>query len=530
MLSFMRDTDREHNNKKILIISHGHPLWFLDRMSHGLTSKEILAQVDTDKDWYPPIAGAKKLEWHAIPRNDRGELDPHRPFIDETVLRCAQCEGDMRRIPDLVDAWFDSGAMPYAQWHWPFENEKTFKEQFPADYIVEAVDQTRGWFYTLLAIATLLGKDTPYKNVMVLGHTLDAKGKKMSKSKGNTMLAIPAMEMYGADSLRWYFFSTVSIGESKAVVPEEIKEKNKGFLATLANCMRFYELYVTEVVSDAGQAINALDKWILSRLHGTVASATESMDAYDPTAASRTIERFVTDDFSNWWLRRSRKRTDALPLLRTLLIEIAKLSAPFIPFTAEDMFLRLRNREDAESIHLTDWPTVSKRAISAKLEEEMVRVQEVVRAGLALRKELQIRVRQPLHAVTISGKKFDADLEALIKDELNIKEVHYQKTGDVVLDLALTPELSAEGLAREMIRQIQDMRKEAQYKFDQKIYCQWHSPNREVVDAIAHWGKDIERQAVLSDMVNVVPDAKAFDVQKETELVPGKKVWVGLKK
>ncbi|MBX4190406.1 class I tRNA ligase family protein, partial [Candidatus Parcubacteria bacterium] len=253
----MLELESTHRNKKILIVTHGSPISFLQGIALGLSEKEFNPLYNS---LLPVTAEIRKLNWRKIPRNEIGELDLHRPFIDSVTIKCPQCKSKMKKIPDLIDVWFDSGSMPYAQWHYPFENKQVFKQQFPADFIVEAVDQTRGWFWTLLAISTLLGKGAPYKNVMVLGHTLDEKGLKMSKKLKNFVPVMELMDKYGADVLRWYFLSSVTIGESKSVVPKEIEEKLKGFTFTLQNCIRFYELY------GAGQTelpakLSLLDKW-----------------------------------------------------------------------------------------------------------------------------------------------------------------------------------------------------------------------------------------------------------------------------
>ncbi|MDP2647747.1 MAG: class I tRNA ligase family protein, partial [Candidatus Yanofskybacteria bacterium] len=548
---FMRDIVNKYENKKILMISHGDPLWLLEKMSRGLTKDQIREEQKGD-EWYPAPGSIKKIEWGALPLNLHGELDLHRPFIDDVVLKCGHCQADMRRIPDLVDVWFDSGAMPYAQWHWPFENEKIFKDQFPADFIVEGVDQTRGWFYTLIAISTLLGKGAPYKNIMSLGHVLDKNGKKMSKSKGNVVRPDELMDAVGVDAARWYFYSVNAPGDPTLFDVKDVEARLKGFISTLQNCLRFYELYEQQesITSDSIESprqksrdnyqlpiTNLLDRWILSRLHRLITEITEKLDEYDPTAASRAIERFVIEDFSKWWLRRSRDRKEALPLLRSLLLEIAKLIAPFIPYTAEDVHMRLHrgNSPAGEpstlSVHLHDWPKAQKRLINPKLEEKMARVQEVVTAGLALRKDKQIKVRQPLAAVIITGKKLDTDLAALVKEELNVKEIRYQKEGGIALDTEMSPALLHEGYARELMRQIQDMRKESGYGFDEKVYVQWHTENEELGQAIEHWSEEIKRDTVLSQFIRGPhDDKKTYDVEKEVELAPGKPIWAGIKK
>jgi len=442
--------------------------------------------------------------------------------------------------------------MPYAQWHWPFENKKLFESQFPAEFIVEAIDQTRGWFYTLLAISTLLGREAPYKNVMVLGHTLDEKGAKMSKSKGNFMAAIPSIEKYGADIMRWYFLSSMPMGESKSIVPREIEDKLKGFIFTLQNCVRFYELYGegAKVFTHSSKVTNLLDKWILSRFNNVISEVTLSLDKYDPTTASRAIEKFVVEDLSNWWLRRSRKRKEALGLLRFLLLELSKIISPFTPFIAEDIFRRLATHNSRlathNSVHLEDWPKDDKKSVNKKLEEEMTEVRNVVTSGLAVRKEGQLKVRQPLRSATIKrSSKPSSDLEELVKEELNVKKLIYDKKQEktVTLDIELDPSLINEGYARELIRQVQDMRKEAKYKLDAKIFGQWHSDDTELSAAINEWTEEIKKEALLKEFTSGPPSAgsslqrgevragkKSFDVAKEMELVPNKKIWVGVRK
>jgi len=513
---FMNHLEKTYRNKKILIVSHGSPIRVMAAMASGSTIREFNSRSALGEwfegGWTPQTGEIKKLEWRKIPRNEYGELDLHRPFIDDVVIKCPHCKLKMRKIPDLIDVWFDSGAMPYAQWHWPFENKDMIippslklrrtlpaAPQFPADFIVEGVDQTRGWFWTLMAISTLLGKGAPYKNVMSLGLTLDEKGQKMSKSKGNYVPVPELMNRHGVDVLRWFFFSSMTIGEDKAVTGREVDEKLKGFFFTFQNCIKFYELYLTndqrpttndaesEVVGGRLSVVSSLDKWIMSRLHRLIQSVTEKLDAYDVTPAAKEVEYFVIEDLSNWWLRRSRKRKEALPLLRHVLLETAKLLAPFAPFMAEDCWQKLASSEQrvtnsGESVHLADWPKVQKKYINDKLETEMASAREVIAKGLAERKEKQLKVRQPLALATIKTGKFSKDLEILIRDELNVKKVKYSKDieWDIVLDIELTPELCAEGYSREMMRQIQDMRKEAKYKMEDLATVHWYAFDSEV--------------------------------------------------
>jgi isoleucyl-tRNA synthetase len=541
LTEFMKELESKHRNKKILIVTHGAPGQYLEAIAQGLTED----QLKKDPALIPTpfnLAEIRKLDWRKIPRNEYGELDLHRPFIDEVVFKCPMCKSKMRKIPDLIDVWFDSGSMPYAQWHYPFENKQIFKQQFPADFIVEAIDQTRGWFWSLLGISSLLGRGAPYKNVLVLGHTLDEKGQKMSKSKGNFVPVMQLMDTYGTDVIRWYFLSTVTAGENKAVIPREIEDKLKGFFFTLQNVIRFYELYALagqagEVPAEIG-TLTTLDKWLLSRFNRMLRDVTEHLDAYDTTTAARAIESFMAEDLSNWWLRRSRRRKDALPLLRLILLELAKVLAPFTPFMAEDIHKRLGGTE--ESVHLAEWPKVAKKYINDKLETEMATAREVIARGLAERKDKQFKVRQPLASVTIKGAKFSRDLEALIKEELNVKQIKYDKNqeADVALDVTLTPELTREGYARELMRQVQDMRKEAKYRMEDLVTTHWHSFDDEIGSAMEQWGEDIKKDTYLQTFERHRPAASSgqsnpggtYDLEKETELAPGKKIWLGIKK
>lgn len=541
MTEFVNEMESRHQNKKILIVGHGDPLWLLNAIANGKTENEIIDDKNSSEHWYPQLAELKKLTWRKIPRNEFGELDLHRPFIDSMMLKCSNCGAKMKKILDLIDVWFDSGAMPYAQWHWPFENKKLFKEQFPADFIVEGVDQTRGWFYTLLTISTLLGNGAPYKNVISLGHALDEQGRKMSKSKGNVVSPSEVVEKFGADAARWYFYTINQPGEPKLFAMKDVEAQLKGFLTTLHNCLRFYELYSQTETSAEQISLSiisaptaVLDKWVLSKLNGLILEVGNKLDKYDVTTAARAIEKFVVDDFSNWWLRRSRKRKDSLPMLRAILLEITKICAPFLPFTAEEIYMRLHSGTTAgvESIHLHDWPKVNKKLINLKLEEEMAGIRDAVTAGLALRKEKQIKVRQPLRSVKINrAKKFGSGLEDLIKEELNVKKVlvDAEQKETVVLDLELDQALLGEGYAREMMRQIQDLRKEAAYKLDQKVFVQWHSDDVNLSSALNEWSEMIKTETLLSEFANGPHDKKDYDIQKEVDLAPGKKIWLGIK-
>ncbi len=526
LTGLMKDLEAKYRNKKILIITHGAPMQYLQAIASGVSEEESRDFIYHNYPM-PTLAEIRKLEWRKIPRNEHGELDLHRPFIDEVAFKCAKCKSKMRKIPDLIDVWFDSGSMSYAQWHYPFENKQMFKQQFPADFIVEGMDQTRGWFWTLMAISTLLGKGAPYKNVMALGFTLDEKGVKESKSKGNYVPILEFMDQNGADILRWYFASTMTAGENKAVIGREIQDKLKGFFFTIQNCIRFFELYSTGETEVSKPSL--LDKWLLSRFNRMLSEVTAKLDLYDVTSSARQIDQFLSEDLSNWWLRRSRKRKEALPLLRTILLESAKVLAPYTPFLAEDLHKRLGG--EGESVHLSEWPKVQKKYINDKLEAEMISAREVIATGLAERKNNQLKVRQPLALVTIKANKFSKELEALIREELNVKKIKYEKNQEamVVYDLNLTPELRREGYAREAMRQIQDMRKEAKYRMEDQAAVHWHSFDEEIAAAMEEWAEEIKKDTVLKSFERHRKDGMVHDVEKESELAPGKKIWLGIK-
>ena len=334
----------------------------------------------------------------------------------------------------------------------------------------------------------------------------------------------------GIDATRWYFYTVNAPGDTKNFSMKEVRERLTGFMMTLNNCLRFYELYQADATSYKLQATSLLDKWIVSRLCEVTVLATARLDTYDITVAARELERFVVDDFSQWWLRRSRKRNDALPLLRHILRSLSLLLAPFIPYTAEELWQKLKSEGDALSVHLADWPaTGDKTAIDAQLHQQMMQVREYISAGLAARKENQIKVRQPLQSVTVPGKKLHNDLEDLIRDELNVKEVKYEPGATITLDVHIGTQLRAEGFAREVMRTVQDMRKESGCQVTDRVYCQWFSEDAEVSTALLEHGDMIARETGLTAFVHQTDD-KTLTIEKNFELAPGKALWIGIRK
>jgi isoleucyl-tRNA synthetase len=382
-------------------------------------------------------------------------FDPHRPGIDELSWPCPQCDGTLRRDPSVLDAWFDSGAMPYAQWHWPFENDETFRDHFPADFICEGLDQTRGWFYSLLAIATMLGKGPAYRTVIVNGLILDAEGRKMSKSRGNTVDPWDAINEFGADALRWYLVTVSNPWIPKRYDPEGVQEASGKLFDTLLNTYRFFALYgnVDEWApgddDPAPAERSVLDRWLLSRLNRLIREVGTELDGYQLTRGYRLVSDFVNEDLSNWFVRRSRPRfwgntdrDDARAAFRTLweaLVAVSRLLAPVTPFVSDWLH---RGLTGGESVHLASFPMVDEALIDPELEGEMEAVRRLVSLGRAAREEVRIRVRQPLravHAVVPGGRRPRPQVLEALMDELNVKGITFLDTADELVRLTGRP-------------------------------------------------------------------------------------------
>jgi isoleucyl-tRNA synthetase len=382
--------------------------------------------------------------------------DAHRPYVDEVGFPCVECGRRMRRVPEVIDVWFDSGAMPFAQWHAPHENAEHFRERFPADYVCEALDQTRGWFYSLLAVSTLLFDCSSYRNVVCLGLLLDPDGQKMSKSKGNIVDPWDVLDRYGADALRWYFFTSKQPWDGYRFSLETIGEAVRQFLLQLWNTYGFYVLYANAnamtpaALPDPASSEHELDRWALSRLSATIETARERMDDYDATAAGRAIQAFV-DDLSNWYVRRSRRRfwdgdAAAFATLRHCLVSVVQLLAPFTPFVADAIYRNL-DPGGEPSVHLCDYPVAAGRDVA--LEEAMEVAREAVRLGLAARGQSKIKLRQPLHAAAIvaTGREREAieRLADVVREELNVKELRFVSAADELGELEVKPNYRALG-------------------------------------------------------------------------------------
>ena len=370
------------------------------------------------------------------------DIELHRPYIDAVTIKCPECGKQMKRVPEVIDCWFDSGSMPFAQHHYPFENKELFESQFPADFISEAVDQTRGWFYSLHAISTLLFNKPCFKNVIVLGHVQDENGQKMSKSKGNAVDPFDALQKYGADAIRWYFYTNSAPWLPNRFHGKAVEEGQRKFMGTLWNTYAFYVLYANIDNFDPTKytinydELNVMDKWLLSRLNSTVKAVDDHLDNYRIPEAAKALDSFV-DEMSNWYVRRGRERywvqglpqnkIDAYMVLYTALVTICKAAAPMIPFMTEEIYQNLVRSVDKnapESIHLCDYPVVNEAWIDPELEAAMDEVLSVVVLGRAARNGANIKNRQPLANITVvTDKILGKQYTDIIRDELNVKEV-----------------------------------------------------------------------------------------------------------
>jgi isoleucyl-tRNA synthetase len=455
------------NNKHI----HWHPEHFRDgRFGNFLETMKDWA-LSRDRYWGTPlplwvcqecgrehcVGSRQELVELALDKEKARSVEFHRPWIDEILLQCS-CGGTMRRVPYVIDCWFDSGMMHTAQWHYPFENHELFEEQFPADFIAEGIDQTRGWFYSLLVTSTLLYEEKPYphpyKHVVVTGMGLDEAGKKMSKSLGNVLDPWDVVNVYGADAVRWFFYAGSAPWRDRRLDPQDIVE-TRGVLETVRNVYNFFSLYASidrfdpgfawtvHLAAKGGKAHSPdevkrslLDRWILSRLQHTISETTKALDEYDPVAATQAIAAFV-DDLSNWYVRNSRARfwgnqwtadkTAAFATLYEVLLALTKLLAPFVPFLAEAIYQNLRTEQMPESVHLCDWPQVDEQLRDVHLEAQMARARQIVTAGLQARNKAQIKVRQPLAlaAITSDGPPLEEEYQQLIRQELNVKKIQW---------------------------------------------------------------------------------------------------------
>ncbi|MBI2056591.1 MAG: class I tRNA ligase family protein [Candidatus Sungbacteria bacterium] len=536
--SLLQDLEKTYQGKTILLVSHEYPLWMLYAAAQGYSKNEtITLKKGKKKEDFIAFAEARNIAFRVLPRNDEGEVNLHRPYVDEIRFSCGACKkGTMCRVSEVVDVWFDSGAMPFAQDHW-LGREKIF---YPADYICEAVDQTRGWFYSLLAVGTLLGKEAPYKTVISLGHLLDKNGQKMSKSKGNVVDPNIMMQKYGADVLRWFFYTVNPPGEPKRFDEKELFNKLRAFHGILWNINVFFDTYVSSRV--AGEAAarasrNILDQWIIARTDMLVAEVTEYMEKYDMLNAARTIEEFTAGDFSQWYLRRSRRRfqhpesesdkKQAASTLGFVLLSLTTIIAPFAPFFAEALYQELRKKMKLKevSVHLCDWPRPRKLSSqSAALLGDMDIVRKTVAEALKIRAEAGIKVRQPLGELRIAAEELEGkkELLRLILAEVNVKDIAFGNA--LSLDTTITSELREEGTVRELIRNVQELRKDLGLHPRDAIRLQ--AAGGAILDPILDLWKDFIKKETGARMI-AIGGKKIFKAEREVE-IEGSVVWIGI--
>ncbi len=489
LMDFLYETDKKFKDEKILIVGHAGCIWLLSAGAEGLTAQETAVMKDKLNGEFIDNAEVHDIGFTPLPHNELYELDLHRPNIDQITIQCS-CGKSMCRIPDVFDCWVESGAMPFAQFHYPFENKELFEKNFPADFIAEGLDQTRGWFYTMLVLCVALFEKSPYKNVVTNGLILAEDGRKMSKSLKNYPEPWNVLNKHGADALRYYMLS------SPIVRAEELKFSEQGVdgvakkvIMRLMNTLTFYKTYSSDEQKKAynPESKNVLDRWIVARLNETTTTIELGLDKYELDKATRSVGEFV-GDFSTWYIRRSRDRfkgvsvsvdlndeqskdklekqkkdtLNALETTRFVLVQFSKIIAPIIPFVAESVFQKIKGNDEKESVHLEKWPMVTE--IDFSIIEQMKEVRLIVSLALEERARLGIRVRQPLPELKVLDKskiKDNLDLIELIKEDVNVKKIVFSMDlkKQVELNATITPELKKEGLARELVRRIQETRK-----------------------------------------------------------------------
>ncbi len=520
---FLYDIDKKYDGKNILIVSHEYPIWMLYAIREGMNEAQTIALKEATEEFIN-TGELKSFEFAPIPHDDNYELDFHRPYIDEITWN--EDGATFRRIEDVFDTWVDSGSMPFAGNGYPLA-KKTFhpgsffwkSKGFPADFIAEGLDQTRGWFYTLLVWSTALFGRAPYKNVIVNGLVLAEDGRKMSKSLNNYPPVMDTIDKLGADAMRYYLLSSPVVRADDLRFTEKgVDEVMKKIVMRLENVVSFYEMYKDDAVVPSDESKNVLDRWILARLAETNRDITNGFEKYELDKAARPLMDFV-DDLSTWYLRRSRDRLKAsgpdksfaLATTRFVLREFAKLMAPIMPFKAEDTFMRTKTTEDELSVHLAHWP--KQPEVDADVLVKMAEVRNIVTAALEIRAKEAVKVRQPVQ--TLETKlALGEEYSDIVRDEVNVKDVEVNPNLEelVWLDTSMTPELRAEGDARELIRVIQDLRKAAGLSPDDTI----------VVHAV--WGDDLA--AVVAAHVDMIKSTtRTNEIVKVAEL-PGEELKV----
>jgi isoleucyl-tRNA synthetase len=537
---YIRTTDRKHD----LVRNNAETNWVPAHIKEGRMGEWLRNNVDwafsRSRYWGTPVpfwvcdsCGDVRVVDSAEELGLAPDADLHRPFIDRVELPCEKCGGVARRVPDVMDCWFDSGSMPFAQRGYPRAGHELFEQTFPADFIAEAIDQTRGWFYTLLAISSLNFGRNAYRNVICLGHVVDPEGKKHSKSRGNVLDPKFLFDTFGSDAVRWFFY-TATVGEPIRTDETYLQEVVRQFLLPMWNVYSFFVTYANvDGFDPAGAGVPAdqrpvLDRWLLSRLAQLVQAVDTSMDAYDVNGAARPIRAFVTD-LSQWYVRRSRRRfwksdSDADKLsaygtLYTTLVTLSGLLGPFTPFIADSMHRNLAGR----SVHLSDFPTADAGWVDEHLDAQMAAARRFVEQGLAARDAARVKVRQPLRSITLPGEALPDEIASIVADELNVKQVKFGGA-DVVLDIEIDDELRLEGLARELVRQVNDLRKKAGLNVEDRIELRWEAGGNlaRAVDAHRSW---LAREVLATS----IEPGRAEGYDGADVKIEGEAAWIGLR-
>ncbi len=517
VMSLLLEVDSEYKDKTICIVSHGLPLYMMWLGKDGLNNQQII-----DKDWedhFEQTGEVRNFEFIPFSHNVNYELDLHLPYIDRVEL--VDNGEKLVRTKEVFDCWFESGAMPYASIHYPFENKELFETQFPADFIAEGMDQTRGWFYSLLILGVALFDKSPYKRVVVNGIILAEDGQKMSKKLKNYPDVTEVLEKYGADALRYYILSSPAVkGEELRFSEKDLAQISSRVVGRLLNVFSFYELYKKDGINLEIESTHVLDQWILARLYQLLSEIENGMEMYELDKAVRPIDLFV-DDLSTWYLRRSRDRLkdgdgEAIATLYRVLKTLSQMIAPFMPFTAEYIWLRLKSKNSAESVHLSAWPI--KGTVDEKLIEEMVNVREIVTTGLKERQKVNIPVRQPLSKIKIKTENLKNEYQEIIKDELNIKEICIEKDieNEIEIDTVITPELKKEGMYRELVRSIQDMRKEKGLNPSDIIKLSMSENAKEIVEPFL---EDLQKTVGAENVAFNATEGKEIKIDEEIYFV-----------
>lgn len=524
-LASMCDMERAYKNKNILIVTHEYTSWMLFTVARGLTNEESVVMKDERGDDFLKNAEVEKLPFPLMSRNAEGILDLHRPYIDEVIYDCS-CGGTARRITEVFDCWFESGSMPFAANHYPFENKDWFHKNFPADFIAEYIAQTRTWFYYLHALSVLLFGEVSFKNVVTTGTILAEDGQKMSKSKNNFPDPHLLFDKYGVDAVRYYLLSSqVMKSEDLNFSEKGVDEVYKKNIVRLNNVYSFYELYRGAENGNVDSE-NVLDRWIIARLNQLINETTLATDAYELDRATKPIGEFI-DDLSTWYIRRSRERfkspsfakasagkddeVDKIAALSTtkyVLTELSKVLAPFMPFIADDLYLKVTKGEGKESVHLESWPHFAQSATRGAPEDDKQLIQEmqntrrIVSLGLEARAKAGIKVRQPLQTLKAKSCKLTAEFAELVKDEVNVKEVIFDEKmeSEVELDTKISPELKEEGDVRDLIRAIQEFRKNEGLTTSDRIKLQVNA-DKATSSLIEKHSDEIKKATLLSDIV-----------------------------